>query len=135
MSRFPSQPEYFVDRSLGRHRVPEALRAAGWILRTHYEVFGDRDEDVPDVEWLELCSREALVVLTADKRLRYRPEEIAAIRRHRVKAFVLVGGSLQAAEQVRRFERNRDRIAAACSEPGPFVYLVHAERIVRGFPR
>ena len=134
MSLSPQPPEFFVDRSLGRHLVPGALRAAGWTLRAHHEVFGQRDEAVPDVEWLEYCSREALVVLTADRRLRYRPEEIAAIRRHRVKAFVLVGGNLRAAEQARRFERNRDRIIAACAEVGPFMYLVHSERIVRVFP-
>jgi hypothetical protein len=127
------QPEFFVDRNLGR-RVPEILRAAGWRLRTHREVYGERDQNVPDVEWLELCGREALPVLTADRRIRYRPPEIAAIRRQRVKAFVLVGGSLRAAEQAERFVRNRERIHDACSDDGPFVYAVHAAQLVRIFP-
>jgi hypothetical protein len=131
----PRPPEFFVDRSLGRRRVPDLLREAGWVLRTHHEVYGSRDEQVPDVEWLELCGREELAVLTADRRLRYRPPEIAAIRRHHAKAFVLVGGGLRAADQVERLERNRERIWAACSDPGPFVYAVQAERIVRVFPR
>ena len=82
MSRFPSPPEFFVDRSLGRHRVPAALRAAGWVLRTHHEVFGRRDEQVPDVEWLECCDREGLPMLSKDRRLRYSATEIAAVRRH-----------------------------------------------------
>ncbi|MGH3048969.1 MAG: hypothetical protein ACRDLK_02345 [Gaiellaceae bacterium] len=127
-------PDFFVDRSLGRHRVPELLRAAGWSLQTHHEVYGRRDERVPDVEWLELCGTRGLAVLTADRRLRYRPPEIAAIRRHRVKAFVLIGASLRAIDQVERFERNQERIWTACSERGPFVYAVHADRIVRVFP-
>ena len=129
----PSQPppDFFADRSLGRRRVAEALRRAGWSICTHHEVFGDRDEEVPDVEWLEYCGREALPVLTKDRRLRYRPEEIAAIRRYRVKAFVLTRGSLRATEQAARFEDNSEDIAAACAESGPFVYAVHADRIVR----
>jgi uncharacterized protein with PIN domain len=127
-------PEFFVDRSLGRHQVAAALRAVGWSLHTHHEVYGSRDEEVPDVEWLELCGRDGLVVLTADRRLRYRPREIAAIRRHRVRAFALVGGQLRAAEQVERLEGNRERIFAACAAPGPFVYSVYLHRIVRIFP-
>ncbi len=134
VSRSPSPREFFVDRSLGRHRVPKALRAAGWVLRTHHEEFGARDEQVSDVEWLKLCGAEGLPVLTKDRRLRYRPAEIEAIRRHRIRAFVLTGGSLQAAEQAARFERSRARIERACDDAGPFVFAVYADRIARVFP-
>jgi hypothetical protein len=129
-----SPPEFFIDRNLGRRRVAEALRERGWRVRTHHEVFGDRDEDVADVEWLEYCGRAELPVITKDRKLRYRPEEMAAIRRHGVKAFVLTRGSLRAGEQVHRFEMSRSRIVAACVDPGPFMYAVHADRIVRIFP-
>lgn len=104
------------------------------MLRTHHEVYGERDERVSDVEWLELCGRGSLPVLTKDRRLRYRPAEIEAIRRFGVRAFVLTGGSLRAIEQAARFQRSRLRIEAACAAPGPFVYAVHADRIVRIFP-
>ena len=134
MSRFPQPPEFFLDRSLGRHRVADVLRNSGWSLRTHHDVFADRDEEVPDVEWLEYCGRYGLPVLSKDRRLRYRPQEIAAIRRHRVRAFVLTKGSLRAVEQAARFESSRDAIMAACAGTGPFVYAVHADRIVRIFP-
>jgi hypothetical protein len=60
VSHSQPQPELFVDRSLGRHRVAEVLRKAGWTLRTHHEVYGGRDEEVPDVELLQLCGREGL---------------------------------------------------------------------------
>jgi hypothetical protein len=73
-------------------------------------------------------------VLTKDRRLRYRPTEIQAIRRFGVRAFVLTGGSLTAAEQAARFDRSRARIEDACAEVGPFVYAVHADRIVRVSP-
>jgi uncharacterized protein with PIN domain len=134
VSRSPSQPEFFVDRSLGRIQVPRDLRKAGWTLRTHSELYGDRDEEVADTEWLEMCGREDLPVLSKDRRLRYRRQEIAALRRHRVRAFVLTRGSLRAEDQVRRFDGNRAAIEAACQEPGPFVYAVHGDRIVKVFP-
>lgn len=126
--------EFFIDRSLGRHRVPEALREAGWTLRTHHEVYGGRDEQVPDVEWLELCGRLGLPVLSKDRRLRYRPAEIEAIRRFGVHAFLLTGGSLPAAEQAVRFDRNRKSIEERCTADGPSIYAVQALRIVRMFP-
>ncbi len=129
-----SRPEFFVDRSLGGRDVAESLREAGWTLRTHAEVYGSRDERVRDVEWLELCGREGWPVLTMDRRIRYRRAEIAAIRRHKVKAFVLTSGNLTAADQAQRFIRNAARIDESCGDRGPFVYAVHAQRIVRIFP-
>jgi hypothetical protein len=127
--------EFFVDRNLGRRQVPNALRGAGWVLRTHHEVYGNRDEEVPDVEWLEFCGRERLPVLTKDRNLRYRPAEIDSIRRYGVRVFVLTGGSLRADEQAARFDRSRQRIEEACQETGPFIYAVHVDRIVRIFPQ
>ena len=134
MFRSPQLPEFFVDRSLGRHLVAQALRVAGWTLRTHYEVFGARDDEVPDVEWLDYVGREDLPVLTKDRRLRYRPDEIASVRRHRIKLFVLARSDLRADVQADRFDRNVNRTVAACLDPGPCVYAVHATEIVRLFP-
>ena len=131
MSPSPRQPEFFVDRSLGRYKIAAALRAAGWRLQTHHEVYGARDESVPDVEWLERCGKQGLTVLSKDRRLRYRPAEIAAIRRFGVRAFVLTTGNLTAASQAQRFIDNAARIWQAVTEPGHAIYAVHAKRIER----
>ena len=105
-----------------------------WTIRTHLEVFRDRDQSVEDVEWLGLCGREGWPALTMDRRIRHRPAEIAAVRRHRVQAFALTTGNLTASQQAARFIANRARIETACASPGPFVYSVHAKQIVRIFP-
>jgi hypothetical protein len=133
MPQFHSRPEFFLDRSLAG-RVADALRAAGWNVRTHMEVYGPQDQEVEDVEWLELCGREGWVALTKDRRVRYRRYEIAAVRRHRVRAFALAGGNLRAADQARRFLENEAEIATACGDPGPFIYAVYVNRIERIFP-
>lgn len=134
MPQSPSPPEFFVDRSLGAHDLARALRDAGWTLRTHLEVYGDRDEEVADVEWLELCGREGWAALTMDRRIRYRPAEIAAVREHSVRAFALTSGNLSVAVHAERFLGRKDAIYAACETLGPFLYTVHADRIVRVFP-
>ncbi len=134
MQHSRSQPEFFIDRSLARRDVAEALRGVGWLVRTHLEVFGNRDQEVTDVEWLELCGREGWIVLTMDRRIRYHRAEIAAIRRHRVRAFVLTSANLTASQQAQRFVTNAERMHVACEALGPFVYTVHPTRIVRVFP-
>lgn len=128
------RPEFFVDRSLARRTVATMLREVGWSLHTHIEVYGSRDQEVPDAEWLELCGRNDWIALTMDRGIRYHRAEVAAIRRHRVKAFVLAGGNLRAIEQARRFIDNEAAIVAACFEAGPFVYAVRSDGIVRIFP-
>ena len=50
-----------------------------------------------------------------------------------MKAFVLAGGN-RAVEQARRFLGNEHSIIAASRDPGPAVYAVRADGIVRIFP-
>ncbi len=122
-------PEFFVDRSLGRHQVAASLRAAGWSVTTHHEIYGERDQSVPDVEWLELCADNGFAVLSKDRRLRYRPAEIAVIRRRRLRVFVLSRGHLTGEEQAGRFVANGARIRTDLGRPGPFVCVVRADRL------
>ena len=128
------RPEFFVDRSLGRHGVSAVLIAAGWTVTTHFEVYGDRDERVSDVEWLEHCAAHELVVLSKDRRLRYRPDEIGAIRRLRIRAFVLARGSLTGVIQAQRFLDNEAEMRRHLIAPGPCVCVVYASGVERVFP-
>lgn len=49
MLRLGQLPKFFLDRSLGRKAVPEALRAAGWDLVTLADHCGiPADEQVAD---------------------------------------------------------------------------------------
>ena len=49
MSQLEQPPRFFLDRSLGRKAVPEALRADGWDLITLAEHYGmPADEQVAD---------------------------------------------------------------------------------------
>lgn len=126
-------PEFFLDRSLGRIRVPQLLRAGGLQLVTLAEHYGvPVDETVKDEEWLELAGRCGWAVLMKDRRIRHNPAERAAVIRHRVRCFCLTSQSLAADEMAKRFLDNLEAIAHACTDdPGPFIYAVHANRIER----
>jgi hypothetical protein len=56
VAQFPQPPEFFLDRCLGRHAIAAALREDGWNVRTLAEVYGSREETIPDREWLERCA-------------------------------------------------------------------------------
>ena len=130
MSHPAGLPDLFLDRSLGRIKVPGLLSGAGLRLTTlseHYGVPGD--ETIADEEWLEFAGSRGWVVLMKDKRIRYRPHEREVIERFRVRCFCLAGRNLPADEMAARFLRSLPAMVAACRDPGPFIYMVYKDRI------
>jgi hypothetical protein len=66
---------YFTDRDLGK-RFPEILRAGGLDVRRHVDLFPPA---CPDEVWLEDVGRRQWVAVTHDRRIRYKPNEQAAV--------------------------------------------------------
>jgi hypothetical protein len=118
-------PHFFVDRSLGRRRVPNLLRQDGWSLMTLSEHYGiPADEAVADVDWLELAGRNGWSVLMKDERIRYRPAERAAVSAHGVRAFCLTSGNLTAEHMADLFIAHRDVVWRLAVETGPAIFAV-----------
>ena len=80
-------PVFFTDRDLGK-RFPEILAAAGLSVERHVDHFAP---DCPDEDWLEVAGKRAWVAITHDSRIRYKPNELAAVVRHRVALLVVIG--------------------------------------------
>ncbi len=132
MSRPDGLPDLFLDRSLGRIQVPRLLRDSGLRLVTLSEHYGiPSDGDVPDVDWLELAGTEGWAVLMKDARIRGRAVEREAVQAFGVRCFCITRQGLTAAQMVERHLNHLDAIAAACQEPGPFIYAVQERRIER----
>lgn len=101
-----SPPEYFIDRSLGRHIVPDALREAGAVVHVMAEVYGERvGQGLADTEWLRDVGAQGWVVLMKDDRIRYRPAELEALTASAVRAFCLTNANLRGTEMAERFRR------------------------------
>jgi hypothetical protein len=126
-------PDLFLDRSLGRIKVPQLLRDAGLRLVTLAEHYGvPADETVADEDWLQLAGTSGWAVFMKDTRIRYNPAERGAVLRHSVQCFCLTSQSLASSEMAQRFLDNLGAIASACGhDPGPFIYAVHSNRIER----
>ena len=121
-SRRPEPLVFFVDESLDSLTVVEALRAAGASLERLTEHFlkGTADET-----WLAHAGRNGWVVLTRDKRIRYRQLERLALREARVRAFVFTGGNVTVAETAAILVRALPRMARISRvNAGPFIYHI-----------
>lgn len=120
-----SGPLFFVDRSLGRIRLPTLLRDAGWSLVTMADHYGEEaGQAVSDTDWLELAGESGWPVLAKDERIRYRPAERAAIVAHGVRAFCLTSGNLTAQQMAEAFIANQAEIWARAAELGPGLFAV-----------
>lgn len=109
MSHPDGLPGLFLDRSLGRNKVPALLRAEGLRLTTLAEHYGDpEDEDVTDEEWLALAGENRWVV--KDARVRYNRAERETVREH-LRCFCLSNRNLTGDEMTQRFIAN---LQSAC---------------------
>jgi len=80
-------PVFFTDRDLGK-RFPEILRAGGLTVERHVDHF---PHDCSDEVWLQAIGQKGWIAVTHDGRIRYKPNELAAVMQHRVALLVIIG--------------------------------------------
>lgn len=132
----PAPPEFLIDRSLGRLSLPAKLREAGLTVRTLADVYGEAAaQQADDATWLALAGESNWAVLCKDDRIRRRPAELRAVEDGKVRMFCLTNAHLTFAEQAEWFLINRYRIIQACRKPGPYIYGVYRETIIRLWPK
>jgi hypothetical protein len=128
-SKPPERFTIFLDESLDSDSIARALREAGAEverLTAHFP------KGTSDERWLALAGSRGWVVLTRDKRIRYRKLERLALMTAGVRAFVFTGGNVTLGETAAILARSVPRMRRLCSaEPGPFIYHVG----VAGKPR
>ena len=80
-------PVFFTDRNLGK-QFPQALRDAGLTVERHQDHFV---HDCPDEAWLEGVGQAGWIAVTHDRKIRYKPNELAAVIQHRVPLLIVIG--------------------------------------------
>ena len=78
---------YFTDRDLGK-KFPAILGAAGLTVEMHSALFPPQGSDE---QWLEYCGKNGRVAITHNRRIRYVPNELAAVMQHGVALLVVIG--------------------------------------------
>lgn len=115
-------PAFFIDRSLGRYHVADALRGVGEQVEIHDDHLA---RDASDEAWMRLAAANGWVVLTRDARIRHRPLERACLLDAGLIVFVLTSASLTGPEMAAAFLAARGKIRRVLDrEEGPLAPLL-----------
>ena len=112
---------FFTDRDLGK-QFPAILSSSGLAVERHADLFAP---DGPDEQWLEYCGKKQRIAISHNLRIRYTPNELAAVMRHRV-ALLIVIGDARLASLAFNFVNSVQRIEAfvAAHQP-PYIAKVY----------
>jgi len=112
---------YFTDRDLGK-QFPRILADAGITVERHADLFPPEGSDE---QWLEHCGKNNRVAITHNSRIRYVPNELAAVKRFGVRLLIVVGQA-PTAELGHNFVHTLHRIESMLDdrEP-PFILKVY----------
>jgi predicted nuclease of predicted toxin-antitoxin system len=92
----PPEPRpLFIDRCAWSEALGQALTQAGIAFVPHRQHFR---HDTPDEDWLAVAADQRWLVVTRDQRIRYKANELAAMRRARLHVFVFTQGGLTGAQ-------------------------------------
>jgi hypothetical protein len=132
MSSAQPQLEFFFDRSLGKETA-RLLRAEGWLIHLLSDVYPNDAQDIADETWLNDGSRRGWVLLSKDKRIRYRGAELAQL--HSGRLFCLANGNLTIDDMVMRFAAASASIQREGAQGHPGFWEVYdGGRVVRTWP-
>lgn len=121
MSAPPEHVVFFTDRDLGT-RFPDILADAGLQVRRHRDHF---PPDCPDEVWLESVGKNGWVAVSHDTRIRYKPNELAAVVRHSVRLLVVIGKAPYP-QLAKHFVATAPKIMDFVEEhPGPWIAKVY----------
>ncbi len=120
---------FFIDRSLGKIDVPNALLSAGYSCERHDDHW---DQTTEDAVWLAGVAARKWVVLTKDERIRYRPLERQTLESARVRAFILICGNVRGEDAARILLAAMPRILnVVAARKGPFIYYVYKDSTIK----
>lgn len=117
------QPEFFFDRSLGKITA-NRLRAAGWTIHLIANFYERDAKEVPDEEWIAEGCRRGWLLLTKDKRIRYRAQELAALNG---KLFCLADGNASIETMANSLLSAMTHIERASHRSGAGFWHVYAD--------
>lgn len=83
---------YYLDECLGGNKVADILRNAGLSVELHSSHF---ERGTADETWLPFVGDKGWILLTQDKAIKRRKNEIEVLRRHKVCAFIIAAKGLR----------------------------------------
>lgn len=123
-------PVWFLDHCIAGATIRDGLRNNGWSVQTLLETFGAGD--IEDEVWLADVAGRGWNVLTKDKNIRHRKNELAAVRQHRARLFVVTSSGLRTEGLLHLLLEHRDTLfSLAQRNQGPFIFRVTRNSVER----
>jgi predicted nuclease of predicted toxin-antitoxin system len=121
-SKPPELPTLFLDESLDSASVVTALENAGAKIKRATKLF---PRGTADEIWLEEAGKHDWIVLTRDKRIRYRQLERQSLQQAGVRTFVFIGGNVTMKDTAAILVKALPKIIAiSAADAGPFIYHI-----------
>ena len=137
-NKLPESITFFLDRALGKYTVAKRLIQEGKKLKEteiivkHLEDFPNFNQSTPDEEWLKFAGEKSFVVLTKDRRIRYRVPEKIMVMKHGVRVFALTSGNWTGEQMAEIFTK---ALKPMCNflrkNPPPFIATVSKSGKIR----
>jgi len=112
---------FFLDNNLSPG-LAKGMKAFGEDVVHITEIFPD---DTDDPDWLPHVGSEGWILVTRDKRIRYRPAEWTAFKEYGVGAFFMGGKQRSRCQLIRQLVRNWPRMKELAGKTQvPFAFQV-----------
>ncbi|MBP0021143.1 MAG: hypothetical protein J7647_26770 [Cyanobacteria bacterium SBLK] len=116
---------FFVDRSLGKHTVPEILRATGINVEIHDDHFS---QQTLDVEWIPEIGEQDWIILTKDARIATNRHERQAVAYAGLKMFAFASQNLSGEAMAIAFQKALPKMLKFIDEStAPFIAKVYKD--------
>lgn len=126
------RPEFFLDRSLGK-KTASGLWEAGYVVHLVADHYPNDADEVPDEDWIAEGCSQGWILLTKDKRIRYRAAELEALQAGHL--FCLITGNMNIEAMTQAFLDALPKIErAAREEPVGFWHVYRNGKIRRMWP-
>jgi hypothetical protein len=129
ISKQHDDPIFFLDRSFGKRKLADALRAADFKIEIHDEHF---PQNATDPVWLKACGERGWIVITADKRMEHQWAHV--ISSAAVAVFILSSNNTPAEEWAEPIKKHRAKILRLIKKTRP-PFTVHITPDGIGTPR
>ena len=114
------QPErlaiYLDENHCNNQKILAVLKSASIQVERHLDHFS---RGTPDETWLPLVGEKGWILLTTDKRIRYRANEKEAVRKYRVRMFYFSKNDLSGSQMASALERALPEIRRICEKNTP----------------
>lgn len=127
------QPEFFLDRSLGKN-VAAGLIERGWLIHRAVDFYPNDAQDIDDEIWMRFGLERGWFPLHKDGRIRGRDVERRPLVEFDAPMFYLDNQQLRIAEMVKRFHAAQPQIHIKTRTSGAACFAVSDEGIRRTWP-